>query len=101
MALMRLTFAITVTGPRLFHTCSNGQPTPIEHLPAEHTLDSRVRLVILYQDRPTTTIAVGDPLEFRLETQEGENLLRDIFATSVVAKDPYTSRTVELIDRRG
>ena len=38
------------------------------------------------QGRPTTTIAVGDPLEFKLETQEGENLLRDIFATNVVAK---------------
>ena len=60
-----------------------------------------MRLVILYQGRPTTTIAVGDPLEFKLETQEGENLLRDIFATNVVAKDPYSARTVELIDRRG
>ena len=80
---------------------SSGQPTPIEYLPAEHTLDSRVRLVIKYQGRPTSTIAVGDPLEFKLETQDGENLLRDIFATSVIAKDPYSSRTVELIDRRG
>ena len=84
-----------------FFISSSGQPTPIEYLPAEHTLDSRVRLVILYQGRPTTTIAVGDPLEFKLETQEGENLLRDIFATNVVAKDPYSARTVELIDRRG
>ena len=48
---------------------SSGQPTPIEYLPAEHTLDSRVRLVIKYQGRPTSTIAVGDPLEFKLETQ--------------------------------
>ena len=29
-----------------------------------------------FKDRPTTTIAVGDPLQFKLETQEGENLLR-------------------------
>ena len=58
-------------------------------------------IVIKYQGRPTSTIAVGDPLEFKLETQDGENLLRDIFATSVIAKDPYSSRTVELIDRRG
>ena len=29
-----------------------------------------------FQERPTTTIAVGDPLQFKLETQEGENLLR-------------------------
>ena len=79
----------------------SGQPTKIEYLPAEHTLDSRVRLQILYQGRPTTTIAVGDPLEFKLETQEGENLLRDIFATNVIAKDPYSSRSVELIDHRG
>ena len=28
---------------------SSGQPVPIEYLPAEHTLDSRVRLVIKYQ----------------------------------------------------
>jgi len=79
----------------------SGQPVPIEYLPAEHTLDSRVRLVIKYQDRPTTTIAVGDPLQFKLETQEGENLLRDIFATNVIAKDPYSDRVVELIDSRG
>ena len=74
---------------------------PIEYLPAEHTLDSRVRLLIKYQGRPTTTIAVGDPLEFKLETQDGENLLRDIFATNVIAKDPYSDRVVELIDSDG
>ena len=45
-----------------------------------------------YQDRPTTTIAVGDPLQFKLETQEGENLLRDIFATNVIARDPYSGQ---------
>ncbi|CAB4058640.1 unnamed protein product [Lepeophtheirus salmonis] len=61
-----------------------GRPIPIEYLPAEHTLDSRVRLVISYQGRPTTTIAVGDPLEFKIETQDGENLIRDIFATNTI-----------------
>ena len=57
--------------------------------------------MIKYQGRPTTTIAVGDPLEFKLETQDGENLLRDIFATNVIAKDPYSERVVELIDSDG
>ena len=38
----------------------SGEPTQIEYLPAEHTLDSRVQLVIEYKGRPTTTIAVGD-----------------------------------------
>ena len=79
----------------------SGQPIPIEYLPAEHTLDSRVRLLIKYQGRPTTTIAVGDPLDFKLETQEGKNLLQDIFATNVIARDPYSDRFVELIDGRG
>jgi len=79
----------------------SGQPVPIEYLPAEHTLDSRVRLLIKYQGRPTTTIAVGDPLEFKLETQDGENLLRDIFASNVIAKDPYSDRIVQLIDADG
>lgn len=49
----------------------SGSPIPIEYLPAENTLSSRVRLMILYQGRPTTTIAVGDPLTFRLEAQDG------------------------------
>ena len=79
----------------------SGQPIPIEYLPAEHTLDSRVRLLIKYQGRPTTTIAVGDPLDFKLETQEGKNLLQDIFATNVIARDPYSDRFVELIDGNG
>jgi len=56
-----------------------GQPIPLEYLPAEHTLDSRVRLVILYQGRPTTTIAVGDPLKFKLETQVS-NLYRYVIS---------------------
>lgn len=51
--------------------CRSGSPIPIEYLPAENTLSSKVRLMILYQGRPTTTIAVGDPLTFRLEAQDG------------------------------
>merc|ERR1719232_23183 len=90
---------ITVTSGTL--GAGSGQPVPIEYLPAEHTLDSRVRLLIKYQGRPTTTIAVGDPLEFKLETQDGENLLRDIFASNVIAKDPYSDRIVQLIDADG
>ena len=60
-----------------------------------------MRLLIKYQGRPTTTIAVGDPLDFKLETQEGKNLLQDIFATNVIARDPYSDRFVELIDSDG
>ncbi|XP_011504229.1 PREDICTED: uncharacterized protein LOC105367274 [Ceratosolen solmsi marchali] len=79
----------------------SGSPIPIEYLPAENTLSSRVRLLILYQGRPTTTIAVGDPLTFRLEAQDGYNYATDIFATNVVARDPYSGRSVQLIDRYG
>lgn len=57
--------------------------------------------MILYQGRPTTTIAVGDPLTFRLEAQDGYNYVTDIFATNVVARDPYSGRSVQLIDRYG
>lgn len=57
--------------------------------------------MILYQGRPTTTIAVGDPLTFRLEAQDGYNYVQDIFATNVVARDPYSGRSVQLIDRFG
>ena len=32
-----------------FSLSRSGQPVPIEYLPAEHTLDSRVRLLIKYQ----------------------------------------------------
>lgn len=80
---------------------SSGSPIPIEYLPAENSLSSRVRLLILYQSRPTTTIAVGDPLTFRLEAQDGYNYAQDIFATNVIARDPYTGRSVQLIDRYG
>ncbi|KAJ8980671.1 hypothetical protein NQ317_013283 [Molorchus minor] len=76
-------------------------PIPIEYLPAENSLSSKVRLLILYQGRPTTTIAVGDPLTFRLEPQDGYNYITDIFATNVVARDPYSGRSVQLIDRFG
>jgi len=44
---------------------------------------------------------VGDPLTFRLETQRGSNLVTDIFAANCVARDPYSGRSVELIDRYG
>ena len=57
--------------------------------------------MIEYKGRQTTTIAVGDELTFKLQTTEGENLVRDIFASNVIAKDPYTQRAVELIDNNG
>ncbi|KAJ1525654.1 hypothetical protein ONE63_008872 [Megalurothrips usitatus] len=79
----------------------SGAPIPIEYLPAENSLSSRVRLLILYQGRPTTTIAVGDPLTFRLEAQDGYHYSTDIFATNVIARDPYSGRSVQLIDRYG
>lgn len=79
----------------------SGSPIPIEYLPAENTLSSKVRLMILYQNRPTTTIAVGDPLTLRIEAQDGYNQLTDIFATNVVARDPYSGRSIQLIDRYG
>ena len=55
----------------------SGEPTQIEYLPAEHTLDSKVQLLIEYKGRPTTTIAVGDELTFKLKTQDGINLGSD------------------------
>ena len=85
----------------------SGQPVPIEYLPAEHRLSADVRLVIEYQGRPTTTIAVGDMLRFKLNPAlvsrdyGVEEFQPDIFATNVIAKDPYTGRSVELIDSRG
>lgn len=82
-------------------SASPGQLTPIIDLPAREVLDSRVRLSILYDGRPTTTIAVGDPLLFRLETQTGANLVSDIFASNVIARDPYSGRSVQLIDQFG
>lgn len=84
-----------------FNVTSTGSPIPIEYLPAENTLSSKVRLMILYQGRPTTTIAVGDPLTLRLEAMDGNYYTNDIFATNVVARDPYTGRSVQLIDRFG
>lgn len=60
-----------------------------------------MRLLILYQGRPTTTIAVGDPLTFRLESQDNFKHASDIFATNVIARDPYSGRSVQLIDRHG
>lgn len=64
-------------------------------------MNNKVRLLILYQGRPTTTIAVGDPLTFRLESQDGYKQAGDIFATNVIARDPYSGRSVQLIDRHG
>ncbi|XP_037928574.1 uncharacterized protein LOC119662987, partial [Teleopsis dalmanni] len=88
-------------GAGLINDDRSGSPIPIEYLPAENTLSSKVRLMILYQGRPTTTIAVGDPLTFRLEAQDGYNHVTDIFATNVVARDPYSGRSIQLIDRFG
>ncbi|XP_014260644.1 uncharacterized protein LOC106673149 isoform X2 [Cimex lectularius] len=84
-----------------YMTANSGSPIPIEYLPAENSLSSRVRLLILFQGRPTNTIAVGDPLTFRLEAQDGYNYATDIFATNVIARDPYSGRSVQLIDRFG
>lgn len=57
--------------------------------------------MILYQGRPTTTIAVGDPLTFKLEALDGSYYPNEIFATNVVARDPYSGRSIQLIDRFG
>ncbi|KAL7634167.1 UNVERIFIED_CONTAM: hypothetical protein RMT77_015496 [Armadillidium vulgare] len=78
-----------------------GAPIPIEYLPEESRLDSQVRLQILYSGRPTTTVAVGDPLTFRIESLAGRGFVSDIFATDVVARDLLTGRAIELIDGRG
>ncbi|EEC16675.1 no-mechanoreceptor potential A, putative [Ixodes scapularis] len=78
-------------------------PTQIEHLPAQNILTSNVQLRILYRGTPTTTIAVGDLLTFRLEARGKYqfDFYSDIFATNVIAKDPYSGRQVHLIDSRG
>ncbi|OQR67213.1 hypothetical protein BIW11_02239, partial [Tropilaelaps mercedesae] len=78
-------------------------PTQIEHLPAQNILTSNVQLRILYRGTPTTTIAVGDLLTFRLEARGKYqfDFYNDIFATNVIAKDPYSGREVHLIDSRG
>ncbi|KAH9366375.1 hypothetical protein HPB48_018136 [Haemaphysalis longicornis] len=75
----------------------------IEHLPAQNILTSNVQLRILYRGTPTTTIAVGDLLTFRLEARGKYqfDFYSDIFATNVIAKDPYSGRQVHLIDSRG
>lgn len=91
----------TLSAQHMISTYSSGSPIPIEYLPAENSLSSRVRLMILFQGRPTQTIAVGDPLTFRLEAQDGYNYASDIFATNVIARDPYSGRSVQLIDRYG
>lgn len=62
-----------------------------------------MQLRILYRGTPTTTIAVGDLLTFRLEARGKYqfDFYSDIFATNVIAKDPYSGRQVHLIDSRG
>ncbi|KAK8381304.1 hypothetical protein O3P69_018411 [Scylla paramamosain] len=103
----RYNLTCTVVGPdeavvtSAYIGAGSGAPTPIEYLPAENQLQSQVKLQIMYNGRPTTTIAVGDKLTFRLESLRGYNLVSDIFATDVVAKDPFSGRQVELIDSRG
>merc|ERR1719369_1183828 len=79
----------------------SGAPIPIDHLPAINVLENIVRLIIMRNGRETTTVAVGDPLTFKLQTQRGSNLITDIFATDVIAKDPYSNRIVQLIDHYG
>ena len=60
-----------------------------------------MRLQILHSGRPTTTVAVGDRLTFKIESLAGRGLLSDIFATDVIARDPISGRAIELIDSRG
>ncbi|XP_067124347.1 uncharacterized protein [Centruroides vittatus] len=78
-------------------------PTQIEHLPAQDMLTSIIRLIISYRGTPTNTIAVGDLLTFRLEARGHfqYDYYSDIFATNVIAKDPYSGRQVHLIDAKG
>ena len=101
-------------------------PIQIEHLPPQNVITSNVHLRVLYRGQPTNTIAVGDLLTFRLETgaagqratgaagpssapaasmrMAGADQLagqNEIFATNVIAKDPYSGRQVQLIDARG
>ncbi|GAB6023853.1 hypothetical protein CHUAL_014226 [Chamberlinius hualienensis] len=76
-------------------------PIPLETLPAQNILASNVLLRILYKGYPVQQIAVGDPLIFRLETRRAYDYGADIFATNVIAKDPYSGRVVQLIDQAG
>ncbi|XP_076307530.1 uncharacterized protein LOC143223432 isoform X2 [Tachypleus tridentatus] len=95
----------TVVTSNYLDTRANGRyPTQIEHLPAQNILTSSVVLRILYRGTPTNTIAVGDLLTFRLEARgqyRYDFFTGDIFATNVIAKDPYSGREVHLIDSRG
>ncbi|UXI17912.1 hypothetical protein NH340_JMT03855 [Sarcoptes scabiei] len=79
-------------------------PMQIEHLPAQNILASNIALRIFYRGTPTNTIVVGDLLTFRLEARNQyryNGYYNDIFATNVIAKDPYTGRQVLLIDSKG
>jgi len=81
-------------------------PMQIEHLPPQNVITSNVHLRVLYRGQPTNAIAVGDLLTFRLETKSNlrhrsEQAQSEIFATNVLARDPYSGRQVQLIDARG
>lgn len=87
-------------------------PIQVEHLPPQNVITSNVHLRVLYRNQPTNAIAVGDLLTFRLETARAAQTHRasdqltagpasEIFATNVIAKDPYSGRQVQLIDGRG
>ncbi|UYV79535.1 hypothetical protein LAZ67_17003050 [Cordylochernes scorpioides] len=93
----------TVVTSNSLETPAGRQPIPLEHLPAQNILTSNMVLNILYRGVPTNTIAVGDMLTFRLETRGHSpwDFFSDMFATNVIAKDPYTGRQVPLIDSRG
>ncbi|KAG8185194.1 hypothetical protein JTE90_025866 [Oedothorax gibbosus] len=94
----------TVVTSSYMDTRTDGRyPTQIEHLPAQNMLTSNIVLRVLYRGAPTNTIAVGDLLTFRLEARGHYHYeyFSDIFATNVIAKDPYSGRQVHLIDNRG
>lgn len=101
-------------------------PMQIESLPPQNILTSNVVLRVLYRGNPTNVIGVGDLLTFRLEAKSQckfdsisklSQVIKmffcyfpsdrydfynsDIFATNVIAKDPYTGRQVQLIDGKG
>lgn len=83
-------------------------PIQIEHLPPQNVVTSNVHLRVLYRGQPVNTIAVSDMLTFRLELRSigsqhrsADLIQNEIFATNVLAKDPYSGRQVQLIDGRG
>lgn len=84
---------------------SRSSALPIEYLPAQYIDLLNVELRIVYNGRATNNIAVGDPLMFTLEARGGGfnfgYYSNDIFATNVIARDPYSGRSILLIDDRG